>query len=478
MIKFRDKGKHNLTICNHLKAILTLYIHYISIFQTIAIIHKAEIWINRGCWVTLPLEMRSIFIIILSIIAYAESVDASQPLSAVDSLPPKVSLITVGPGQNVYELEGHTMLRFRYAKADGTYAPDVDPTPFNYATDRHKREDMMVNWGVFDFNAPFFIYRFVKGETDYIAAEGFTKIVLSGYADDGREVKELQLNLSAAQAFRLDSLVRENLLPENRVYRYNYVKDNCATRPLALIEKSMEADSAMLLFPDETAADDSVTFRNEMRRYHRDFPTYQFGIDLALGSGIDHPITRRERCFAPVYLHEYIKEVGIRSADGSITPLAADETVLLTDAIGGAKENGVPPWVIVYGFALAALLFALRDWRKRSASRWLYSAVFGIYGMAGCVIAFLVFISSHEATAPNVNLMWLNPLALIPATLIWFKSAKNIVFCYQIVNFVLDLAFICGAAFFSQSINPLFVPLAAVPMLLSVNYIALKTNKR
>ena len=47
---------------------------------------------------------------------------------------PRISLLTVGPGHETYQLEGHTALRV--------------------ITD--SGEDMVVNWGIFDFNSPNF----------------------------------------------------------------------------------------------------------------------------------------------------------------------------------------------------------------------------------------------------------------------------------------------------------------------------------
>ena len=75
----------------------------------------------------------------------AEALPASQ-LTPVAFDVPEVSLITCAPGKEIYQLEGHSALRI---KRPGSY-------------------DVAVNWGVFDFNAPNFVYRFVKGETDYI----------------------------------------------------------------------------------------------------------------------------------------------------------------------------------------------------------------------------------------------------------------------------------------------------------------------
>ena len=63
-----------------------------------------------------------------------------------------VSLVTFHPGSDIYELEGHTALRVT--------------TPEGI--------DIAANWGLFDFNTPNFVYRFVKGETDYCTAQRST----------------------------------------------------------------------------------------------------------------------------------------------------------------------------------------------------------------------------------------------------------------------------------------------------------------
>ncbi len=89
----------------------------------------------------------------------------------------------------------------------------------------------MVNWGLFDFAAPNFVYRFVKGETDYLAGASSTDRFLEIYRREGRKVVEQTLDLTPEEALRVVELTYLNLRPENRVYRYNYVLDNCATRP-------------------------------------------------------------------------------------------------------------------------------------------------------------------------------------------------------------------------------------------------------
>ena len=127
----------------------------------------------------------------------------------------RVSLLTASPGSAIYELDGHTGLR-------------IANDSLGY--------DQVINWGLFDFEAPNFIYRFVKGETDYMCGAVPAEYFINSYLRDGRTVTEQILDLPPAQTERLTAMIRENLLPGNRVYRYNYVKDNCATRPLDMIE--------------------------------------------------------------------------------------------------------------------------------------------------------------------------------------------------------------------------------------------------
>ena len=192
---------------------------------------------------------------------------APAPLSGQGAPQAKVSVLTCAPGAEIYQLEGHTALRLQIPAADSSTARDV-----------------VVNWGVFDFAAPNFVYRFVKGETDYMALAYPTQFFLEEYRREGRRVVEQTISLTPAQTDSLLEAISLNLLPENRTYRYNYVLDNCATRPMELLTSHAGmADTA----PFGSAEAGEQTFRTEMRRYHTNYSWYQFGIDLALGSGLD-----------------------------------------------------------------------------------------------------------------------------------------------------------------------------------------------
>ena len=123
-----------------------------------------------------------------------------------------VSLITYYPGSIMYELYGHAGIKIGF----------------------HNGSGVLYNYGIFDFNSPNFVYRFIKGETDYMVKGYSSEYMLRGYAR--RKVVEQVLNLTQEQAYRAAEYLYNNALPWNATYRYNYVLDNCSTRPRDVIE--------------------------------------------------------------------------------------------------------------------------------------------------------------------------------------------------------------------------------------------------
>lgn len=392
---------------------------------------------------------------------------ATAANEAVLPAPLRVSLLTCAPGREVYQLEGHTALRL---KKDSV--PGFDGF------------DEVVNWGVFDFSSPNFLYRFVKGETDYMAWAYPFDIFIEEYRREGRKVVEQVLDLTPEQASRVASLAAENIRPENRTYRYNYVKDNCATRPLALIEAAL---GDTLAFPEPApdtfweprSVSDTTTrpssFRSEIKRYHANYPWYQFGIDLALGSGIDRPIDNRGKTFAPVYLQRQLTTATYNTPDGVTLPVVKETRVLNHGIPGGVTADPTPlpfsPIGVSVALCVLTLAISIHDFERHRITRWFDTLLYGAFTAAGCVIAFLIFVSEHEATSPNWLFLWLNPFAIIAAAGIWIKRCKRVVYCYQICNFAALILLLAGQHFFGQTLNAAFPLLILCDLMRSFTYI-------
>ncbi len=353
-----------------------------------------------------------------------------------------VSVVTCAPGPDVYELCGHAAIRIRNAEMDSIW-----------------------NYGIFDFDSPNFIYRFCKGETDYMVYGYQFNRFMPPYVRRGSKVTEQVLNLTQDEARALRKLLQIESLPQNRVYRYNYVRDNCATRPWKRIT---EASNREIMMPDTLYF---PTFRQEMRYFHRNYPWYQFGIDLVLGTGLDYPLAKDEDIFAPPVLADKIAQAKI-----------GDDVMVKesNEIFAGYPDATLPPtpWYLTpLAVGIAMLLLSigtsLAYFIKKSLWRFWISLYFLVAGVAGCVITFLVFFSQHEATDPNLLIVWLNPFQFLIGVGIWFKSWRKVVKYMAIFNvsMVVVLSLFLLISEKAQVVNPAVWPMLLCDLFLSVTII-------
>lgn len=340
-----------------------------------------------------------------------------------------ISLITCYPGSEIYELCGHSAIRVRGEGIDSVW-----------------------NFGIFDFNQPNFVYRFVKGETDYKGASYPFRWFLPEYIQTGRKVVEQDLNLTPEEAQNLLERLRISVLPENAVYRYNYIKDNCSIRILNAMDS---ASNSKIIYPDSVRYG---TFRDEMRAYHKGYPWYQFGIDLALGSGLDQKINSREEMFVPVEVMR--NAASAHFEDGR--PLVK-ATRILNEGNESAVLPPTPWWLspLFWSWLLTLLIACVIANNILSGKLFipLYFVWYLLLGLAGCLVAFLVFISVHESTSPNVLILWLNPLQFLFAVGLSNRKLRSLSLVMSYYNIFVVGIILCISPFLTQSFNPAFFPL-------------------
>lgn len=102
-----------------------------------------------------------------------------------------------------------------------------------------------------------------------------------------------------------------------------------------------------------------------------------------------------------------------------IYPGRGDVTLAPTPALLSPMAVGIYVFLISLGACLAWYL-------KGKKWLWWISLYFAAIGLAGCVVAFLVCFSEHEAVRPNRLIWWLNPLQLVPAVAIWIPRARRL----------------------------------------------------
>lgn len=368
---------------------------------------------------------------------------ASDTAIANDGGDIRISLITCYPGSEIYELYGHTELRVT--------TPD---------------SDIVYNYGVFDFNTPNFTYRFVKGDADYMV-QGFPARYLK-HGNAGRKMVEQVLNLTPSAALAIKNALEENALPGNCKYRYNYVLDNCATRPRDIVEQAVGSSLNYGDMPEK------MTFREEMHRYNNNYAWQQFGIDLALGSGLDYELDYREEMFVPMVLMCAFASATYE-LDGKRVPLVDYSLIINPGSDDGAILPPTPWYATPVTLAVVLLLLVAelsrRDYKRGKVCRVFDCVLFTVYGLLGCLIFFLIFESAHEATSPNYNALWLHPFYLVPAILMWIKSCRKMVYFIHFLIFAVVLLTLVFWWALPQTANAAFFPLMALPAIRSLSYI-------
>lgn len=363
----------------------------------------------------------------------------------------RVSLLTCEPGTEIYALFGHTALRYE------------DPS---------RDIDWVFNYGVFSFNTPNFVYRFVKGETDYQLGIVPYRYFETEYALRGSSVYQQTLNLKPEEKLRLWQVLEENYLPQNRVYRYNFFYDNCTTRARDRIEQCIDGK---IEYPE---ARSGLSFHDIVHQYTDGHEWEEFGIDLCLGAEADRPISGREQMFAPFYMKEAAEKAVIVASDGTRRPLVLEETKIV-DAKPEPAEPVLPfsPFAAGMILLLASIGIAAYYLHLRRIPHGWYVFLFAVQGLAGCVIAFLFFCSVHPTVGSNWLLALLNPLPLFYLPVLIYHAIKGKKEPYHLINFVYLTLFIILIPVLPQEFNSTVLPLALSLWVASASYLII-TKKR
>lgn len=337
------------------------------------------------------------------------------------------SLLTCTPGTDAYAHFGHTALRI-YNITKGT--------------------DVVFNYGCFDSNQNNFILKFIKGETDYVVDAEEGGYFLYRYNMLGNGVSEQLLNLTQDECHKLETLLYENLLPQNRGYRYNWLYDNCTTRARDMIEKAI---NGKVKYNNSLP---SLTARNELHECLRNDSWLRLGIDLLLGTEIDTLAPRKVQQFIPSHYENDLNYADIISVDGTTRKMIAAQYPILEEKDFNKVEDTPFTPLVVFGMLFAVTVaISIFDFKRKKMSYWYDAIIHTVQGCAGVIIAYLFFFSLHPAVDSNWQVIIFNPLYLIYAGYLIYcmvKDKKNKLLTANMVAFV---AFCFTFAYTHQKIN-------------------------
>ena len=337
---------------------------------------------------------------------------AEKPASRMDSV--EIGLITCTPHEEVYSLYGHTAIRYHELRKGG--------------------QDVVFNYGVFNFKAPHFVTRFVLGKTDYELGIVPTKPFCKYYRDWGSMVTEQVLNLTNEEKERITRALALNLRPENRIYRYNFFYDNCSTRPRDIIENNL---TGRIVY--EPRKDYQPSYREMVHELTSHHPWASLGNDLLLGVKADLPTTRRQQEFLPLNLMHDFDHAQIN--DGAdFRPLVKERRMLVSPGVQLIEQEfPLTPTACAILLLAACIGILLIELRKKRSYLWVDAILMLCSGIAGTLI-FIMFFSEHPTTSTNLQILLLNPLPL----LFLFPVLRRRPTTYWKISLILTILFFIG----------------------------------
>lgn len=365
--------------------------------------------------------MRTCIIVLLLIIFPAGKLPAFQiPVLGTEST---ISLLTCGPGPEVYSYFGHSALR---------------------VSDPALKLDRVYNYGTFDFSVPDFYAQFINGKLYYMLSVVRYQGFYPDYLNENRFIKELPLNITLEEKRELFNLLEINYLPENRHYWYDFFMDNCSTRIRDIVVK---ATGGKYLWPPEP--EEQLSYRRLIMPYISLNSWAKTGILLMLAAGADQNPGQEGYMFLPDHMHRLFAQA--KQADG--TPLCKTEKIIFEPPYPKPIGTGLlHPYAILSILLVISWLLVLYKRTPVALMKSFFTILFLISGSLGLLFSYMWFFSAHLVCHANLNLAWAFPLNLFLSVTIWFPKAGRFNSIYSRALIILALVFLATFPLWKQKI--------------------------
>jgi len=365
-------------------------------------------------------------LITLILLTVTLSVKSQTPPLLSDSA--IASVITCGPGNDFYLAFGHSAIRIQ---------------------DSASGIDYVYNYGTFDFDTPHFYWKFAQGKLNYCLSRTRMENFMAVYEYERRWVCEQRLNLTPQEVKNLYVMLEWNHLPANRYYKYDFFRDNCATRVRDMVEGALGHTT-----PRYCEEEAGHSYRHYVHSSTKGgcLQWWTLGVDLLLGLPADHRCDAREMMFHPVKMMHSLEYSQLDSDNDSGGDMVQHAVQHRQDHREPLRHS-FPPLVV---FSLLLMAVALLSWRKLWP-RWADRLLFCITGLVGLFLCFMWFGTDHWCTRWNLNILWTSPLMLLIA--IRLNSSPRWALWLQLACFAVSIVWViaCGL---SVSIIPIIIMLA------------------
>lgn len=348
----------------------------------------------------------------------------------------EISLLTCSPGEAIYELFGHTAVRVK------------DPS---------QGIDIVFNYGIFDFDTPNFVVKFVRGKLLYKVGVNKFRNFEYQYKVQNRQVIEQVFNFNQEEKQLIFDYLLNNAKPENAFYQYDFFYDNCSSRVFDVLNDTLGNQLAYIIPEKEYSS-----YRERLDYYingsiYPKSPWADFGMDLILGMPADEIADFEGETYLPDLLSQNFTFGQLRKNTSLVQP----EKIILQ------KQNDLPsssfpvsPMMLFW--TLCGLTGFLFFKNNQKFIRFFDFTLFLLLGLSGILFVFMWVGTDHEVCYKNLNMLWMNPFHLILAIQILRNNLKEFWKKYLWFTLGLNILLILGWKIIPQEFHPASFPIILI----------------
>ena len=335
------------------------------------------------------------------VIAFLLSIAFCIPVNAQDNTKPvdtathggshlRVSLLTCGPGQEIYETFGHSCIRI------------IDSTK----TGRDR--DLIYNYGFTESSEDnTVLHQFLTGRVQtYLATNTIAEFNYQ-YSDEKRSVVEQVFLLGDKEKEQIQAFLKNNALYANRYYEYSSAYDNCSTRILGMfvslfgnrfIPGQVLPKGYRLTLRDLTDRCGPVDIQHKY--------WFALGMEIFFGYKADKVASNIDA----LYLADYLSD-GMAGATMDSKKLCTNTATVFEEKIPWPSGPDEP--FIVFLIALMLTVSGLFVKRLRKLGSLMTILLLLVTGSVGCYLLYFATSNVEPGWKNNFNLLWALPTNLI-----------------------------------------------------------------
>lgn len=302
----------------------------------------------------------------------------------------RISLLTCGPGLEIYETFGHSCIRI------------IDSTKTG------RGRDLVYNYGFVESSADnTVLHQFLTGRVQtYLATNTIAEFNYQ-YSDEKRSVTEQVFLLGDKEKEQVQDFLKNNALYVNRYYEYSSAYDNCSTRILGMFVTLF----GNRFVPGQVLPKGYKLRMRELTASYRPLDKqhkYWFALAMEIFYGCRANSVASN--MDAMYLADYLSD-GMAGATLDGKKLCTDKSTIFEEKISWPSG---PDWpFIVFLIVLVLTVSGFLVKRLRVLGALMMTLLLLVTGGLGCYLLYFMVANVEPGWKDNFNLLWALPTNLI-----------------------------------------------------------------